>query len=84
MSVNLIHNEIRKIIALAAIANAAEETYSENPESEAAERAFDEAYKAEFNAVESLAAELAPELGGVKIARATIYKYIAETAATNT
>lgn len=72
------YNELNKIIILAAIANAAEEYYSANPESEAAERAFDEAYKAEFNAADSLAAELAPELGGVKIARATIYKYIAE------
>ena len=72
------YNELNKIIILAAIANAAEEYYSANPESEAAERAFDEAYKAEFNAVESLAAELAPELGGVKIARATIRKYIAD------
>lgn len=72
------YNELNKIIILAAIANAAEEAYSENPESEAAERAFDEAYKAEFNAVESLAAELAPELGGLKTARATIYKYIAD------
>lgn len=73
------YNELNKIIILAAIANAAEEAYSTNPESEAAERAFDEAYKAEFNAVEILAAELAPELGGIKIARATIYKYIAES-----
>lgn len=72
------YNDLNKIIALAAIANAAEEYYSANPESEAAERAFDEAYKAEFNAVESLATELAPELGGMKIARATIRKYIAD------
>lgn len=72
------YNELNKIIILAAIANAAEEFYSKYPELEHAERAFDEAYKAEFNAVESLAAELAPELGGIKTARATIYKYIAE------
>lgn len=72
------YNELNKIIVLAAIANAAEEFYSKYPELEHAERAFDEAYKAEFNAVESLAAELAPELGGLKTARATIYKYIAE------
>ena len=72
------YNELNKIIILAAIANAAEEFYSANPESEAAERAFDEAYKAEFNAAESLAAELAPELGGMKIARATIRKYITD------
>ena len=40
------YNELNKIIVLAAIANAAEEAYSENSASEAAERAFDEAYKA--------------------------------------
>lgn len=44
------YNELNKIIVLAAIANAAEEFYSKYPELEHAERAFDEAYKAEFNA----------------------------------
>ena len=67
---------LNSIIILHAISNEAERVYTEYPESEPAERAFNEAYKAEFEAVEALAKLCAPELGGVKQARAAIWRYV--------
>ena len=71
------YNELlNNIIVLHAISNEAERVYTKYPESEPAGRAFDEAYKAEFEAVEALAKLCAPELGGVKQARAAIWHYV--------
>lgn len=71
------YNELlNNIIILHAISNEAERVYTKHPESEPAERAFDEAYKAEFEAVEALAKLCAPELGGVKQVRAAIWRYV--------
>lgn len=71
------YNELlNNIIVLRTISNEAERVYTKYPESELAERAFDEAYKAEFEAVEALAKLCAPELGGVKQARAAIWRYV--------
>lgn len=71
------YNELlNNIIVLRTISNEAERVYTKYPESELAERAFDEAYKAEFEAVEALVKLCAPELGGVKQARAAIWRYI--------
>jgi hypothetical protein len=71
------YNELlNDVITLHAISNEAERIYTECPESEPAERAFGEAYKAEFEAVEALAKLCAPELGGVKQARAEIWHYV--------
>ena len=71
------YNELlNSIIILRAISNEAERVYTKYPESEPAEREFDEAYKAEFEAVEALAKLCAPELGGVKLARAAIWHYV--------
>lgn len=67
---------LNNIIDLRTIANEAERVYTECPESKPAERAFDEAYKAEFEAVEALVKLCAPELGGVKQARAAIWYYV--------
>lgn len=42
-------NEIRKYIELSDVADKAMEIYEENPTSDVAEKAYDEAYKAEYN-----------------------------------
>ena len=67
---------LNNIIILHAISNEAERVYTEYPESEPAERAFDETYKAEFEAVTALAEMCAAEFGGVKWARVAIRRHV--------
>lgn len=68
---------ISEIIILHAIANAAEEVYDNHPEDEHAEQMFDEAYKDEWNAVESFVESLTAELKcSSNAARAAIWRYI--------
>lgn len=68
---------ISEIIILHAIANAAEEVYDNHPEDEHAERMFDEAYKDEWNAVESFVESLTAELKcSSNAARAAIWRYV--------
>lgn len=67
---------LNNIIILYAISNEAERVYTKYPESEPAERAFGEAYKAEFEAVEALVKMFAPEFGGVKQARGAIWRHV--------
>ncbi len=69
-------DELKKIIMLYNATNKADEEYSQNPESAEAEKAFDDAYEAEFNAVENLAETLSSELGGKTVARKAIWLYV--------